>query len=600
MKILVSAQRSIDADIPLVDGPGGPAPRFPEYCLNPYCEAALEEASRLAAGTQAQVVAFSLGGPECDQQLRRALALGATTALRLAPTPQADPWQVASLIAGLARQQGADLLLLGASSPCGDSGLVPWLVGRILGWPVAGPAVHPLGEEGLKSRLPGLTVQGRTLRGRAQWDQGLVDFSLGLPAVVCCDLRLNRPSLPLLAAQLGARRATVQVLDPVEVQGRCNSLGAALVLPATAEARPAPPIDIAQLARLLAPLARGPRPASLADPLPPSPESDLPPDAPPNQDLLWLGTSSVGPAELAAVALVQRLAALRGGSYDLLTSDSVMAHRLARFGARRVLHTGGTLPDPSRFPGALDQAVGLLSALPCGRLFVPHGRFGLALVASLATAKGWAALSRVTDGAPGGDLWRLSHSGRVRARVAPLGPGLAATLSPNREEPQVLPSAGPIFALAAPGPALPAQVTWAPAQEPAAPGGPSLDSAPLAIGVGRGVLTSGTLPLVRTLAALLGAPLAGTRLAVDEGALPGDCQVGQSGRTFYGDCYLALGISGSVQHLAGLRTCPTVLALNLDPRAPLRNHCTHFLAAPLETALPALVEELRRLLQDRP
>jgi electron transfer flavoprotein alpha subunit/electron transfer flavoprotein alpha/beta subunit len=601
VKILVSAKRSIDADIPLKDGPLGPVPRFPEYCLNPYCEAALEEAVRLTAGGAGEVLAFSLGGPECDEQLRRALALGANRALRQDLPPGADPWLVANAIAELAQAQGADLVLLGASSPCGDSGLVPWLVGQILGWPVAGPAVHPQGDEGLKGRRPGLTLRGRELSGLAQWDLGQVAFSLALPAVVCCDLRLARASIPLLPAQLAARRASLQVLPGIAAGLRCHSLGARLLRPEAPNAPLPDPIGIPELARLLVPLARrqesGPGPSQAA------PDGRLLPAAAPlARSLLLPGWGPPGPAELASLALLQRLAQASGGGFDLLVPEAQAAKALEGFGAGAVLRPQYPLPDPARYPEAVQQLVDLLETLPHQRFFFPHSRFGLALVAALAQRRGCAAVSRLTGTEADGTLLRLSHSGRGLARLRPEGDRLAATLDPRRAQPLLASTPSPSFALppAASRPLATPPVRWAPAPESLSPGGPSLASAPLALGVGRGVLASGTLPLVRTLASLLGAPLAGTRLAVDGGALPGDLQLGQSGRSFYGEFYLALGISGSVQHLAALGNCPTLAAINLDPRAPLRPHCRHFVQAPLETALPALVEELRRLLQDRP
>jgi electron transfer flavoprotein alpha subunit/electron transfer flavoprotein alpha/beta subunit len=601
VKILVSAKRSIDADIPLKDGPLGPEPRFPEYCLNPYCEAALEEAVRLTAGGAGEVLAFSLGGPECDEQLRRALALGANRALRQDLPPGADPWLVANAIAELAQAQGADLVLLGASSPCGDSGLVPWLVGQILGWPTAGPAIHPQGEEGLRGRRPGLSLQGRDLSGLAQWDQGPAAFSLTLPGVVCCDLRLARASIPLLPAQLAARRAPIQVLPGGPAGPRCHSLGARLLHPET-PAGPLPdPIDIPELARLLLPLARRQEPSPV--PLQPSaPGPLLPPAAPLARALLLPGWGPPGPAEFASLALTQALAQAAGGGFDLLVPDAQAAKALAGFGAGAVLRPQDPLPDPARHPEAVQQLADLLATLPHQRFFFPHSRFGLALVAALARRLGCPALSRVHGVEADGTLLRLSHSGRVLARLRPEGDHLAATLEPRRAQPLLASVPSPSFALppVTPRPLVAPPLRWAPAPEGLSPRGPSLDSAPLALGVGRGVLASGTLPLVRTLASLLGAPLAGTRLAVDDGALPGELQLGQSGRSFYGEFYLALGISGSVQHLAALGNCPTLAAINLDPRAPLRPHCRHFVQAPLETALPALVEELRRLLQDRP
>ncbi len=87
--------------------------------------------------------------------------------------------------------------------------------------------------------------------------------------------------------------------------------------------------------------------------------------------------------------------------------------------------------------------------------------------------------------------------------------------------------------------------------------------------IGRGVQDKDEIPRFEALAERLGATLSVSRPLVDAGWMPSARQVGQSGKTVKPRVYLALGISGAVQHLAGMRTAETIIAVNTDPEAPI-------------------------------
>jgi electron transfer flavoprotein alpha subunit len=89
------------------------------------------------------------------------------------------------------------------------------------------------------------------------------------------------------------------------------------------------------------------------------------------------------------------------------------------------------------------------------------------------------------------------------------------------------------------------------------------------LSIGRGVAERDNIPRFEELARRLGATLSVSRPIVDAGWMPSGRQVGQSGKTVKPRVYLALGISGAVQHLAGMRTAETIIAVNTDPEAPI-------------------------------
>ncbi len=96
-----------------------------------------------------------------------------------------------------------------------------------------------------------------------------------------------------------------------------------------------------------------------------------------------------------------------------------------------------------------------------------------------------------------------------------------------------------------------------------------ITKAPFLMSIGRGVEDKDDIPRFEALAEKLGATLSSSRPLVDAGWMPSARQVGQSGKTVKPRLYLALGISGAVQHLAGMRTAETIIAVNTDPEAPI-------------------------------
>jgi electron transfer flavoprotein alpha subunit len=96
-----------------------------------------------------------------------------------------------------------------------------------------------------------------------------------------------------------------------------------------------------------------------------------------------------------------------------------------------------------------------------------------------------------------------------------------------------------------------------------------ITKAPFLMSIGRGVEDQDNIPRFEELAERLGATLSVSRPLVDAGWMPSARQVGQSGKTVKPRLYLAMGISGAVQHLAGMRTAETIIAVNTDPEAPI-------------------------------
>jgi electron transfer flavoprotein alpha subunit len=122
-----------------------------------------------------------------------------------------------------------------------------------------------------------------------------------------------------------------------------------------------------------------------------------------------------------------------------------------------------------------------------------------------------------------------------------------------------------------------------------------LGSAEIIVSVGRGIKEKENMPLVEELARALGAELAASRPICDNGWLAMERQVGSSGQTVSPKLYLAVGISGAIQHLVGMKGSHTVVAINKDENAPIFETADYAIVGDLFEIVPALVEEIKRV-----
>jgi electron transfer flavoprotein alpha subunit len=279
-----------------------------------------------------------------------------------------------------------------------------------------------------------------------------------------------------------------------------------------------------------------------------------------------IGADPAGAADALAAYLPRVLAVTEPATSDH-AAGTIVAQRLAALIAEH------------------EPAVILLGAGPEGRDLAGalSALTGLGILAN-ATAVRWEADGPVaTHSVFGGKL--LTDSALTGGR------GLL-TVRPNSVTAEPAASAGAVESVAAGG-SLDLPLVPVTGHEPAAGAAARIDDARIIVAGGRGVGGGDGFALLQDLADALGGAVGATRAAVDSGWIPYSQQIGQTGKIVKPQLYLALGISGAIQHKVGMQTAETIVAVNRDPDAPLADFADVYVVGDLFEVGRALLDQLR-------
>lgn len=220
MKILVTAKRVEDPESKIkvkADG-SGIVQEGLKYKINPFDEIAVEEGLRLAAKHGGEVVVVSIGAKEVQEQLRHALAMGATKAVWVNHAGPLDPMSAAALLKGVVEREKPDLAILGKQSIDDDQNQTGQYLAEWLGWSQATFAskVDSLESDAEKAKTPAIQVggDGKSAQVVREVDNGLATIAVTLPAVVTTDLRLNLPRYASLPGIMKAKSKPIEELTP--------------------------------------------------------------------------------------------------------------------------------------------------------------------------------------------------------------------------------------------------------------------------------------------------------------------------------------------------------------------------------------------------
>jgi electron transfer flavoprotein alpha subunit len=282
-----------------------------------------------------------------------------------------------------------------------------------------------------------------------------------------------------------------------------------------------------------------------------------------------------------AVAKTVSAAAAYGGDIDVLVAGQ-------GGGGRKVLHS-----DSPAFANLLAEAVeALVTPLMAGydALFVPATSFGKNVAPRIAAKLDVMQLSDVTRVIDKDTFERPIYAGNAIMTVKSSDPKKVLTVRGTAFPAAAATGSAPVEPLAAPaGPFKSAFVS----EELSKSDRPELTSAKRIVSGGRALGSSEQFDkLILPLADKLGAGVGASRAAVDAGYAPNDYQVGQTGKVVAPELYVAVGISGAIQHLAGMKDSKIIVAINKDEEAPIFQIADYALVGDLFTIVPELTSKL--------
>lgn len=262
-------------------------------------------------------------------------------------------------------------------------------------------------------------------------------------------------------------------------------------------------------------------------------------------------------------AMSEQAASIAGVSNVLIADDAAYAHQLAENLADLVL----SLAD--------NYSHIVASATTTGKNFMPR-------VAALLDV---AQISEIIDVIDADTFKRPIYAGNAIATVKSLDSKKVITVRASSFD--VAPEQAPVAVTSVAGKGSVGLSEFV-SEEQTESERPELTAAPVVISGGRGMQNGENFALLNGIADKLGAAIGASRAAVDAGFVPNDMQVGQTGKIVAPDLYIAVGISGAIQHLAGMKDSKVIVAINKDPDAPIFQVADYGLVADLFDVLPEL------------
>src|SRR6266702_4274688 len=538
MKILVPVKRVVDYNIkPRVksDGSGVDIANV-KMSMNPFDEIAVEEAVRLKeAGVATEVIAVSCGVTQSQETLRTALAIGADRAILIESGEELQPLAVAKLLKALVDREQPGLVILGKQAIDDDSNQTGQMLAALANLPQATFA----------SKV--VVADGEATVSR-EVDGGAETLSLTLPAVITTDLRLNEPRYVTLPNIMKAKKKPLEIVKP-------EDLG----------------VDVT------------PRLKTLKVSEPPKRSAGVK-----VADVKTL-VEKLKTATLNTVAAAQKI----GGDVHVL-----IAGHNAQGAADAAAKVAGVakvlLADAPQLAAGLAEnveATVLNIAKDYSHILAPATAYGKNIAPRIAAKLDVAQISDITAVDSADTFERPIYAGNaiatvqsqdaikvITVRATGFDPVAAEGRSAVVEKIEAAPDAG---------------ISQLVSREMTKLDRPELTSAHVIVSGGRG-LGSGEnyTKVLEPLADKLGAAMGASRAAVDAGYVPNDYQVGQTGKIVAPQLYIAVGISGAIQHLAGMKDSKVIVAINKDEEAPIFSVADYGLVGDLFGAVPSLVAEL--------
>ena len=292
----------------------------------------------------------------------------------------------------------------------------------------------------------------------------------------------------------------------------------------------------------------------------------------------------------AARALGEPSAVVAG----LAGTAAAVKERLAEYGAAKIYVAESEDIDNHLVAPKAEVLAKLVGDTSAAAVLLPSTQEGKEVAGRLALKIGSGLLTDISEVDADGTVTQVVFAGAVivKSKVAKGTP--IYTVSPNSVPPEPAPAAGEEIAVDIAISDDAKRVTVVERTVEASGGRPELTEASIIVSGGRGVGSAENFALIEGLADSLGGAVGASRAATDSGFYPHQFQVGQTGKTVSPQLYMAVGISGAIQHRAGMQTSKTIVAINKDNEAPIFELADFGVVGDLFAIVPALTEEITK------
>jgi electron transfer flavoprotein alpha subunit len=561
--------------------------------VNPFDRRAVEAAVVLREKMGGEVVVVSMGPPSAVEILRATLAAGADRAVLLSDIVFAgsDTLATSTALSMAAKRLGFDLVLGGVGSIDAETSQVMPEVAQLLG-------------ASLVTNARRIDVTGNSLTVERDFEEGTETFEVGFPAVISVGEKINKPRSPTDEAKAISLQKPLEAWSASDLSPDFSHFGSAgsptyvkSIFDASFQRNPVVFDGRENLpsasAKCLAELDRRSKES-------PPEATDMSRDT--EAKPVWVVTLPGDEEARTACEMLGKVRTLGLRAVAVVTPDSVaddMAALAGLAGAEElIMWRGGTGPLSSLACAALLQQ-GIEAARPFAVL-IPSTVKGREVAGRLAAAMRLGLTGDVTDLTlhRRGELIQVkpAFGGSVMAEVISKTSPRLATIRPGVFPLRSYPGAAPVTTIMDAKPLPEEPVKLALRTITVDPNAGDLDRAKAILCGGFGVGSKEGFDRLALCSTRIGAALAATRKAVDSGWAPPQVQVGLTGRSVHPSLIIEAGVSGSVNHLIGLRRARLVLSINSDPEAASLKACDVGLVAELFPALDALEEGLGRLI----
>ena len=284
--------------------------------------------------------------------------------------------------------------------------------------------------------------------------------------------------------------------------------------------------------------------------------------------------------------------ARRLGTPSAVVFGSAVPDNLGEYGAEKIYQLDDAVYDEYLVAPKAEALAQLVADKSPAATLVVSSNEGKEIAARVALKSNSGFIADAVDVAADGTTTQSVFAGNftVKAKVSSGAPVIA--VKPNSAAPEAAPAAGTVEAVSVSVSDAAKGAKIVSSKEKEASGRPELTEAAIVVAGGRG--TGGDFSEVEGLADVLGAAVGASRAAVDSGWYPHSFQVGQTGKTVSPQLYVAAGISGAIQHRAGMQTSKTIIAVNKDEEAPIFELVDFGVVGDLKAVLPQATEEINK------